>query len=79
MKRMYRTRKRIKPSDLLLNGFGVGLGEEIEQGTAKVMRVAVGKSKLIGDGVDEQVAALGVEIGDEILKDVGVSRMRGMG
>lgn len=60
---------------LLLDGLGVGLGEQIEQGAAEVVRVAVGIAQLIGDRVEKQIAALRVEVDGEILKDVHVRRV----
>lgn len=60
------------PRDLLLNGFRVGLGEEIQQRAAEVVRVAVGVPQLVGDGVQEQIASFCVEINGQILEDVHV-------
>lgn len=45
------------PSDLFLNGFSVGLSKQVEKSAAEVVSVAVGVAQLIGDGVQEQVAA----------------------
>lgn len=39
------------------------------------MSVAIWESELVGDGVDEQVATLAVQISDQIVKDVRVSGM----
>ena len=44
------------PCDLLLDGFVVGLGEQVEQRAAEVVRVAVWVAQLVGDSVQEQVA-----------------------
>lgn len=49
------------PGDLLLNGLGVGLGKQVEHGAAEVMGVAVGVAQLVGYGVEEQVAACGIQ------------------
>lgn len=43
------------PGDLLLDGFGIGLGEEVQQSTGEIMRVTVGIPQLIGYCVQEQV------------------------
>ena len=43
-------------SDLFLDRLSVGLGKEREKGTAKVVGVAVGIAKLIGNRIQEQVA-----------------------
>lgn len=43
------------PGNLLLYGFRVGLGKQIQQHTAEVMCVTVGVTQLIGDGIQEQV------------------------
>lgn len=45
----------VSPGNLLLDGLGVGLGEQVEHGTAEVMSVAVGVTQLVGDRVQEQV------------------------
>lgn len=45
------------PGDLLLDGLGVGLGEQVQHGAAEVVGVAVGVAQLVGYGVQEQVAA----------------------
>lgn len=42
--------------DLLLNRLGVGLGEQVEQGAAEVVRVAVRVAQLVGNGIQEQIA-----------------------
>ena len=62
--------------DLLLNGLQVGFGEEIQQSAREVMRVRVGITQLIGDGVEEQVSAFRIEIDGQVLENVHV---RGMG
>ena len=43
-------------SDLFLNGLSIGLGKERAKGTAKVVGVAVGIPKLVGNCIQEQVA-----------------------
>lgn len=43
-------------SDLLLNGFGIGLGEQIEKSATEVMGVRIGVTQLIGDRVQEEVS-----------------------
>lgn len=45
------------PGDLLLDGLGVGLSEQVEHGAAEVVGVAVGVAQLIGDSVQEQVTS----------------------
>ena len=60
---------------MLLDGFGIGLGKEAEQDAAEVVRVAVGVAQLVGDGVDEQITSLRVQIDGQILEDVDVGRM----
>lgn len=45
----------VSPGDLLLDGLGVCLGEQIEHGAAEVVSVAVRVAQLIGDRVQEQV------------------------
>lgn len=42
--------------DLLLNRFGVGLGEQVQQSAAEVMRVAIRIAQLVGNSIQEQVA-----------------------
>lgn len=43
------------PGDLFLHGFGVGLGEQVQQATREVVRVAVRVAELIRDRVEKQV------------------------
>ena len=43
-------------SDLLLNGFSIGLGKQRQQGTAEVVGVAIGIAKLVGNGIQEEIA-----------------------
>ena len=43
-------------SDLFLDGLSVGLSKEREKGTAKVVGVAIGITKLIGNCIQEQIA-----------------------
>lgn len=43
------------PGDLLLDGLGVGLSEQVEQRAAEVVRVRVRVAQLVRDGVQEQV------------------------
>ena len=62
--------------DLLLNGLQVGFGEEIQQSAREIMRVRVGITQLIGDGVEEQISAFRIEIDGQVLENVHV---RGMG
>lgn len=47
------------PGDLLLDGLGVGLCEEVQHGAAEVVGVTVGIAQLVGDRVQEQVPACG--------------------
>jgi hypothetical protein len=44
-------------SYLLLNGLCVGFCEEVEESAAEIVCVAVGKSQLVGDGIQEQITA----------------------
>src|SRR5690242_8892059 len=48
--------------DLLLHNFELSLGEQEEQQATKVVRVVVGVAQLIGNGAEQPVAALGVEL-----------------
>ncbi|RNA24402.1 hypothetical protein BpHYR1_020998 [Brachionus plicatilis] len=66
------------PGNLFLNGFGVCLGEQIEQNASKVMSVTVWIAELIGNGIDEQVAALAVQVGDQRLKYINESAVDGV-
>lgn len=43
--------------DLFLDCLCVGFSKEVQEGAAEVMSVTVGVAQLIGDGVQEQVAA----------------------
>ena len=43
------------PSDLFLDGLGVGLREEGEEGAGEIVGVAVGVAQLVGDRIQEQV------------------------
>ena len=45
------------PCDLLLDGLRVGLSKQVEHGAGEVVRVTVRVTQLVGDGVQEQVAA----------------------
>ena len=42
-------------SDLLLNGFSIGLGEQREKGTTEVVGVVIGIAKLVGNGIQEEI------------------------
>ena len=42
------------------------LGEEVQQHAREVVRVVVRVAQLVGDGVQEVVAALGVEVGGQL-------------
>ena len=44
------------PCDLFLNGFGICLREEGEEGAAEVVSVAVGVAQLVCYGVQEEIA-----------------------
>ena len=57
-----------KPGDLFLNGLGVGLGEEVEEAAGVVVGVRVGVAQLVGDTIEEQVAALGVHVHRKVLQ-----------
>ena len=63
------------PRDLLLDGLLVGLREEVEQRAREVLRVAVWVAQLVGDAIEEQVSALGVQIHGQVLEDVHVRRV----
>ena len=39
--------------DLLLDGLGVGLGEQVEEAAGEVVRVRVGVAQLVRDAVQE--------------------------
>lgn len=58
------------PSDLLLDGLLSGLEEEIEENTAKVVRVRVGVSQLVGNSAQEEVATLGIQFHQQSLENV---------
>ena len=47
------------PSDLLLDGLGVGLGEEVEEAAGEVVRVRVRVTQLVRDAIQEQVPGVG--------------------
>ena len=57
-----------KPGDLLLNGLGVGLGEEVEEAAGVVVGVRVGVAQLVRDTVEEEVATLGVHVNGKVLQ-----------
>ena len=42
--------------NLLLNGFSIGLSKQRQQGTAEVVGVAIGIAKLVGNGIQEEIA-----------------------
>lgn len=44
-------------SDLLLDGLCIGLRKEVKEGAAEVVSVTVGVAQLIGDCIEEQIAA----------------------
>ena len=44
------------PSNLFLDGLGIGLGKEGEQSTGEIVGVAVWVPQLVGYGIQEQVA-----------------------
>ena len=44
------------PGDLLLDGLGVGLCEQVQQCAAEVVRVTVGVAQLVGNGIEEQIS-----------------------
>lgn len=59
-------------SDLLLNGFLICLGKQIQQGAREVLRMAVWISQLISNTIKEKVASLSIKIHGQILEDVHV-------
>ena len=54
-------------SDLLLDHLRLGLGEQVQQHAAEVVRVLVGVPELVRHRVEEEVAALGVELIGQLL------------
>mmetsp|Transcript_10128 Transcript_10128/g.29888 ORF Transcript_10128/g.29888 Transcript_10128/m.29888 type:complete len:254 (-) Transcript_10128:1041-1802(-) len=56
--------------DLLLDLLRPGLLEEAEEHAGEVVRVVVGEAQLVGQGVEEQVAPLRVELARELLVNV---------
>eukprot|EP00047_Mylnosiga_fluctuans_P016996 m.58000 g.58000 ORF g.58000 m.58000 type:complete len:508 (-) comp6866_c1_seq1:1785-3308(-) len=56
--------------NLLLDDLLRGLRKKAEHNAAEVVRVAVGEAQLVRDRVEEHIAALGVEIRDELLEDI---------
>lgn len=44
------------PHDLLLDGFGIGLSKEIENGAAEVLGVTVGIPQVVDHGIQKQIA-----------------------
>lgn len=53
--------------DLLLYHLRLGLGEQVEQHAAEVVRVLVRVPELVGHRVEEEVAALGVQLVGQLL------------
>lgn len=49
------------PGDLFLDGLCICLSKEVQEGAAEVVSVTVGVAQLIGDGIQEQVAACSEE------------------
>ena len=62
--------------DLLLDGLLVGLGEQEEKGAGKVLGVGVGVPQLVGDGVEEEVASLRLQVHSQVLEYVHVRGVR---
>jgi hypothetical protein len=50
------------PCDLLLDGFCIGLGKQIQQRTTEVVCVAVWVAQLVGNSIQEQVPSLNMTI-----------------
>ena len=46
------------------------LVEEVEEDAGEVVGVVVGEAQLVGQGVQEQVAPLRVQVGRQLLEDV---------
>jgi len=67
------------PRDLLLNGLSIGFGKQAQQYTAKVMCVTVGIAELIGDGVNEQVTTLRIQVDGQTLENVHIRGMTDCG
>jgi len=59
--------------DLFLNSLCVCLSEQVEETAGEVVGVGVGVPQLVGDTVEEQVAALGVHVHRQVLEDVHVA------
>mmetsp|Transcript_25033 Transcript_25033/g.69879 ORF Transcript_25033/g.69879 Transcript_25033/m.69879 type:complete len:303 (-) Transcript_25033:2245-3153(-) len=58
------------PRDLLLHYLLPRLREEVQQHTREIVGVVVGVAQLVGDGIEQQIAALRVEVCRQALKDV---------
>ena len=67
------------PSNLLLDDLLarlVGIGKQVQEHAAKVMRMVVGIAQLVGDGVQEQVTPFGIEVERQMLEDVHARAVR---
>jgi len=53
----------------------LGLGEEEEQDAGEVVGVGVWEAQLVGQGIEEEVAALSVQVACQALKDVHCRRV----
>ena len=56
-----------------VRGQGGNLGvlvEEVEEDAGEVVGVVVGEAQLVGQGIQEQVAPLRVQVGGQLLEDV---------
>mmetsp|Transcript_25110 Transcript_25110/g.82321 ORF Transcript_25110/g.82321 Transcript_25110/m.82321 type:complete len:315 (-) Transcript_25110:2287-3231(-) len=60
--------------DLFLHDFLRSFGEELEKDAGKVVRVVVREAELVGDGVEKEVAPLGVQLEGEALINVHARR-----
>lgn len=56
--------------DLLLDDLLRGLGEEVEQDTTEVVGVVVGIAKLVGNGIEEKVSALSIQVRSQMLENI---------
>lgn len=54
--------------DLLLYHLRLGLGEQVQQNAAEIVRMLVGVPELVGDGVEEEVSPFGVKLVGKLFK-----------
>lgn len=65
--------------DLLLHHLRLGLGEQVEQHAAEVVRVLVGVPELVRHRVQEEVATLGVQLVGQLISGHFLVSWRGSG